>query len=151
MQRAGGTMVPDRKINNPVRNQRGKQVVERMPVHPRSHALNVASQEQDATSLLRCYRALLALRRGHPALQMGSLEWIEAPSLPEDVVAYRRVLGEGDDRERVEVYLNLSKREVSLDLGARVGETLFSTRSGVSVAAPSRYALAAWEAVVIAR
>ncbi len=122
-----------------------------LPVHPRTHDLNVASQTREPESLLRCYRALLALRREHAALQMGALEWIEDPALPDDVVAYRRVLGEGDACERVEVFLNFSKREVALDLRARVGQTLFSTRRGERVAAPMRYALAAWEGVVIAR
>lgn len=122
-----------------------------LPVHPRTHDLNVASQARDPESLLRCYRALLALRREHAALQMGALEWIEDPALPDDVVAYRRVLGEGDARERVEVFLNFSKREVVIDLRARVGQTLFSTRRGERVGAPVRYALAAWEGVVIAR
>ncbi len=122
-----------------------------LPVHPRTHDLNVASQTREPESLLRCYRALLALRREHAALQMGALEWIEDPALPDDVVAYRRVLGEGDACERVEVFLNFSKREVALDLRARVGQTLFSTRRGERVAAPMRYALAAWEGVVITR
>ncbi|MFO0649728.1 MAG: alpha-amylase family glycosyl hydrolase [Polyangiales bacterium] len=122
-----------------------------LPVHPRAHDLNVASQARDPASLFRCYRALLALRRAHPALQMGALEWIEDPALPEDVVAYRRVLGEGDACERVEVFLNFSKREVAIDLRSRVGQTLFSTRRGERVDAPMRYALAPWEGVVISR
>lgn len=119
-----------------------------LPVHPRNAGCNVAAQERDPASLLHAYRALLALRRAHAPLQCGALEWIDAP---DDVVAYRRVLGEGDARETVEVFLNFSPREAALDLGALVGRALFSNRHGARGVAPARYTLAAWEAVIVTR
>jgi len=48
-----------------------------LPVHPKSPRVNVAAQEGDPESLLSCYRSLLAVRRGSPALQGRTLEWIE--------------------------------------------------------------------------
>jgi oligo-1,6-glucosidase/alpha-glucosidase len=120
-----------------------------LPVHPKSRVVNVAAQEPDPESLLRAYRDLLLLRREQPALAGGALEWIEAPGLPDDVVAYRRTLGVGADRQAVDVFLNFSRRQITLDLAAHLGRTLFSNCRGERRDAPAAYVAGPCEAVIV--
>jgi oligo-1,6-glucosidase/alpha-glucosidase len=121
-----------------------------LPVHPNAARVNVAAQEHDPRSLLSCYRGLLALRRELPALQAGTLELRTGPGLPDDVVVYRRALGEGADRQRVDVVLNVSGRSWRLDLSGRAGWTLWSSRTCTRRPAPPVHALAPYEGVVVA-
>jgi alpha-glucosidase len=58
-----------------------------LPFPPNAPARNTASLRDDTTSILHLYRALLAIRHRSPALQLGTIEVIEAP---DDVLAYRR-------------------------------------------------------------
>jgi alpha-glucosidase len=120
-----------------------------LPVHPRSAACNVAAQRDDRASVLNCYRSLLALRRRHPALQVGSLEPIDDPRLPRKVVAYRRTLATGDRPEVADVLLNFSRRETTVELGARAGRMLFSNRCGETLPARPSYVLRPYEGVVL--
>jgi alpha-glucosidase len=108
----------------------------------------VAAQSRDPSSILSCYRQLLALRRQEPALQAGSLEWLDDSSLPSAIVAYRRKC-EGDPGRPVDVFLNFSPREIDLDLSAYVGRNLFSSRRCDRRDAPKMYRLAAHEGVLI--
>ncbi|GAA2237979.1 MULTISPECIES: glycoside hydrolase family 13 protein [Streptomyces] len=50
----------------------------------------VAAQSGDTTSMLELYRAALGIRRDHPALGDGSMDWLDAP---EGVLAFRREPG----------------------------------------------------------
>ncbi|MFD8230965.1 glycoside hydrolase family 13 protein [Streptomyces sp. NPDC059696] len=50
----------------------------------------VAAQSGDTTSMLELYRAALRVRRDHPALGDGSMDWLDAP---EGVLAFRREPG----------------------------------------------------------
>jgi len=120
-----------------------------LPVHPKSQGANVAAQERDPESLLHCYRGLLALRRESRALQEGSLEWIDSPRLPADVVAYRRVNAGGPRPESAEVFLNFSGRPIPLELEGRAGRQLFSNKVCERAAAPQHYVLSPYEGVVV--
>jgi alpha-glucosidase len=51
---------------------------------------SVAAQRQDRSSILHLYRRLLAVRRASPALQTGTLSWLDSPA---GVLAYRRRSG----------------------------------------------------------
>ncbi len=119
-----------------------------LPIHPDSPATNVAAQAAHPDSLLWCYRHLLALRRAEPALQDGALSWLEMPTLPDDVVAYRRSLA-GVADHAVDVFLNFSNREVALDLHAYAGRSCYATRRGEHGPVPNARALGAWEAMII--
>jgi oligo-1,6-glucosidase/alpha-glucosidase len=123
-----------------------------LPIHPKSAAINVAAQQDDPASLLRCYRCLLALRHALPALRSGALEWLDEPGqarLPDDVVAYRRVLGE----ERVTVFLNFASHTIRIrpriGAGSPRALTLLSNRRGTRMPAAETYALGAHEGVVV--
>jgi len=61
---------------------------------------NVAAQERDPGSMMHLYRQLLAIRRAHEALSVGSIELIDCEG---DVLAYERSAGE----DRLLVALNL--------------------------------------------
>ncbi|GLK67116.1 alpha-amylase family glycosyl hydrolase [Hansschlegelia plantiphila] len=72
-------------------------------------ALNVAAAARDPRSILALHRALLALRRGSPALSLGAYEGVKAQG---DVLAYRRRHGE----EELLVALNLGDEGAELAL-----------------------------------
>jgi glycosidase len=75
---------------------------------------NVAAQRADPASLLQLYRALISLRRAHPALSRGAQRSLAAP---EGVWAFERTLG----GERFVVALNFGDAPVRCALGeARV-------------------------------
>jgi len=63
-----------------------------LPLPPDEPGASVSAQRDDPDSILTLYRALLALRRREPALQLGSVEVIAAR--PDGLLAYRRTLGE---------------------------------------------------------
>jgi oligo-1,6-glucosidase/alpha-glucosidase len=119
-----------------------------LPVHPGHSSINVAAQSRDPSSILNCYRQLLALRGQQPALQAGSLEWLDDPRLPSAIVAYRRKC-EGDAKRPVDVFLNFSRQEINLDLSAHAGRRLFSSHRCDRRDAPKTIRLAAHEGVVI--
>jgi alpha-glucosidase len=58
-----------------------------LPFAPDSGTRNVAAQEGDPHSVLATYRALLALRRASPALQVGASSQVSGGP---DVYAWRR-------------------------------------------------------------
>jgi len=76
-----------------------------LPVKYAHSVLNVATQNADPDSTLQFYRRVLALRREHPALVEGTIEFIAAN---EPVLAFRRTAGE----ERIVCLYNLSPAAV---------------------------------------
>jgi oligo-1,6-glucosidase/alpha-glucosidase len=122
-----------------------------LPVHPEHPEVNVAVQEDDPGSPLRCYRSLLALRRTRRALQEGKLTLLDVPGLTRDVVAYRRTLGEGQPHEDVDVFLNFSRRPhtIAFPRGRNGERALFSNRRGEVVPCEDGYTLAPYEGVVL--
>jgi alpha-glucosidase len=79
---------------------------------------NVAAERGDPGSMLSLHRALLRLRRAHPALSVGALRLIEAEG---DVLAYER----SHEGERIVVALNLGSEPHRIDLPE--GRPLLST------------------------
>ncbi len=67
-----------------------------LPFPPDADRLHVDAQRRDPRSMLHLYRGLLRARRASPALHLGDLELLAAPS---NVLAYRRT--RGDDRRTV--------------------------------------------------
>jgi alpha-glucosidase len=75
-----------------------------LPLNPDWHSRNVAAQADDPASMFTLYRHLLALRREHPALSIGSIEEIGGNP---GALHYVRVHG----TDRIVVALNLSAKE----------------------------------------
>jgi len=97
-------------------------------------ALNVAAQEADPRSMLALHRALLALRRAHPALAIGGYQ---GEGTTGDVLAFRR---RSEDEELL-VALNFGSSPVEIALPGARAEALLSThldRSGPEPAGPLR-------------
>ncbi|MDB5570085.1 MAG: alpha-amylase [Hyphomicrobiales bacterium] len=91
------------------------------PEHPTCH---VESQSKDPRSILSLYRALIELRRRHPALSVGGYASLRTDA---NVLAYERRRGE----ERLIVLLNMSAEDKHVELGAlglEGGRVLLSTR-----------------------
>jgi glycosidase len=93
-----------------------------LPLHPDWSERNVAAQNGDPGSMLTLHRELLALRRQHPALSIGSIALLPAEG---DVLAYER----RSDGEHMLVLLNLGHRSYEFVLPDDTGalEPLLST------------------------
>ena len=80
---------------------------------------NVAQQAQDPTSMLSLYRALTALRRAEPALNIGAYATVATDA--EDIFAYTRTAPNGS---RFLIVLNFGQRAWTLDLSAIAPEAI---------------------------
>ncbi len=109
-----------------------------LPIHPASSQINVASQERHPSSLLACYRRLLALRRGSNALSVGRLELGDLARNSDDVLYYRRIHEHGGAREVVHVVLNFSGREQAFELATPVAELRSNLRDKALASAVRR-------------
>ena len=84
---------------------------------------NVAAEADDPGSMLRLYRRLLALRRTQPALAIGAIRLIAAPT---GILAYERTEGEA----RLTVLLNMTARDIEIHWQ---GTPLLSTLGGDAI------------------
>ncbi|TVV74903.1 alpha-amylase family glycosyl hydrolase [Sphingomonas solaris] len=93
-----------------------------LPLHTDAATRNVAVQAADPSSMLSLYRALLTLRRTHPALATGAIEGVSGE---DDVLYYERQ----DGGARLIVALNLSAeaRRVALPEHIAMPRLLLST------------------------
>lgn len=91
-----------------------------LPLHDDWPTRNVAAQVDDPGSILSLYRELLRLRRGEPALSIGSLRMMQGS---DHILSYERQLG----RTRLQVLLNLSGTERQVPDEAQPCELLLST------------------------
>ena len=89
-----------------------------LPLHRDWEARNVAAQQNEPSSILLLYKALLALRRTEPALSIGAFEMLQGS---DDVLAFERKLGD----RRIQVALNLSACEQQSEFAP--GKFLIST------------------------
>jgi alpha-glucosidase len=104
-----------------------------LPVAPDASAVNVEAEADDPSSMLSLYRRLLALRREHSALSVGSYVPLEASG---DVLAYARQSAS----ERFVIALNLGPEPAEMSLPCRC-RILLSTHGkghGESVRTPLR-------------
>ncbi len=116
-----------------------------LPLNADRPTRNVEAQAADPRSLLNLHRALLRLRRAHPALSLGELELLPAQ---DGVLAYARRHG-GD---RAVVGLNLTGEPQTLDLPgwAQASPVRLSTLSGPTLREGRFLHLRPDEAVVLA-
>ncbi len=94
-----------------------------LPLHADWATRNVAAEAEDPGSMLGLYKALLRLRRTHPALAIGAIGAVSAMG---DVLVYERILR----KERILVALNLGERTADFDLPEGGWGLLLSTCSG---------------------
>lgn len=107
-----------------------------LPIDPSSDRPTVAGQVDDPGSKLNQVRALIGLRRAHPALAAGAdfrPLYAEAGKLP---FVYERRAADGG--ERIVVAINPSAADVAADVpgeGGQVLETLFGPEAALNAAA----------------
>ena len=102
--------------------------------------MNVKAQQGQPDSLWRCYQRLLRLRAQSPALHGGTLQLWDAAVVPYEVLAYRRVASQPagaraddsaqrapDKSQTVDVLLNFSSSDRTVELSRAPAEILFST------------------------
>ena len=105
-----------------------------LPVGPENAARAVDVQEGDEQSLLHHTRAMLALRKEHPALHHGAVTACMAEG---DLLRLERA----GDGERVMVLANFGEESVMLDDGQATGEVLAAINRANSRALPAFGAL----------
>ena len=82
-----------------------------LKVNPNYKRINAAAQRQDPHSVYHCYKKLIALRKDHPALTRGELEFVDTPE--QELLCLRRVAPE----ETLLCVNNFSKEEKALPQG----------------------------------
>jgi alpha-glucosidase len=95
-----------------------------LPLNADWPTCNVAVQQADLGSMLTLHRRLIALRRAHPALSLGTIALMPAGG---DLIAYERRAGD----ERLLIVLNLGHQTQSFELpaGVEAVDLLLSTSS----------------------
>ncbi len=113
-----------------------------LPLAPNHQSLNVASETADPGSMLNLTRALLQLRRKHPALHAGDYAPLDSAA---DIFAFWRT----HDEEQLLVVANFSSetREITLPQGK--WHPLISARGTLVEAVEARLSLSGDEAVVL--
>ena len=92
-----------------------------LPVSPRYPEQNVEALSQDSGSILNLYRKLVAARRQHQALSIGSFRLLHSEG---DLLSYERQHRD----QRVVIFLNLGGGEVEAQLPeSRTGAVVVST------------------------
>ncbi len=126
-----------------------------LPIHPSHTQVNVAAQQAEPDSLWHCYQRLLRLRKQSPALHGGTLQMWDTAAIPHEVLAYRRVATPSTDQvapqlgngQTLDVLLNFSNNEQTVELSRAPAEILFSTHRQADV--NCRLRLRPYEALVI--
>ncbi|MDJ0918192.1 MAG: alpha-glucosidase family protein [Woeseiaceae bacterium] len=111
-----------------------------LPVDDEHRSMSVAAQHEDKHSTLHFFRSMIALRKSSPALQIGSLEFIDALK---GVLAFKRVT----DGETVLCVFNLGADEVAwspdnasdFTVIAGVGDTVTGEKPPAMLGAYSGY------------
>jgi alpha-glucosidase len=108
-----------------------------LPVAPAHAALAAATQERDQTSTLTFTRALIALRKKHPALALGD---IKVTTATDQILAFERISGS----DHIACVFNLSKSEATVPFD-KVGDAFLMVgdiaRSGGSLRLGPRSAI----------
>ncbi len=89
-----------------------------LPVAANYQTVNVATQRNEATSMLNLYRQLLKYRKEAPALAMGSYRSLEGA--PEDCFVYFREI----ESQRLAIALNFSAKGIVLRVDDKAGGRL---------------------------
>lgn len=85
-----------------------------MPIGPNHKEINVEVEEKKTESLLNCYKDLLYLRSNTPALHSGSMSIKNLAKFRGQILSYERRFNGNGSKQVVEVWLNLSKKEISI-------------------------------------
>ncbi len=93
-----------------------------LPVNSDAVFRNTENQNKDENSLINLYRAIIKIRKNHPAMQQG--RWVPLITGRKGILAYARILPE----ERIVVILNFTawKKKIVLPEHS-FGNVLFST------------------------
>lgn len=110
-----------------------------LPVNPDYTHTNVALQSDDSGSMLHFYKQLIKLRKTHPALYAGEMEFLPAP---EDVMMYTRTLG--DNHDIIALNFSSSAKEINITGRYKVLLSSLNTQHNDS----SKITLGPFEAVV---
>lgn len=112
-----------------------------LPLSPDWPRINAARQSEDPSSVLAFYRALLALRRRHPALYRGAYRTVAAG---DGVLAYERTC----EDQRLLVVLNMTSAHQAFAMPA--GEVLLDSAGAGAAAGGEHSGLRPGQGLVVA-
>jgi oligo-1,6-glucosidase len=115
-----------------------------MPVNPDYRTINVVAESHDPNSVLAYYKAMIAVRKAHPALVHGRYRDVSPDS--STIYAYRRDHASGN----MLVIMNFSDSEADFPIPHKVepGKILISNMPGKIITSPN-LTLAPWESVIV--
>jgi oligo-1,6-glucosidase len=107
-----------------------------MPVNPNKDRINVATQESQADSILNYFRAMVSLRKAHPALTYGSYQPIETAN--DKIFTYIRE----SEKEKYQIVLNFSDESSNFPFEMKGDRLMWNYKN-------TSEGLRPWEAVII--
>ena len=113
-----------------------------LPVNQDYPLRNVASQENDPSSLLTWYKRLILMRKSHEALHSGSIDFL--PMENKNILCYTRRAND----EKILVLLNFSTRNEVTTLPA-TGKILLSTHRKIGDNCHGSINLASFETLIL--
>ncbi len=110
-----------------------------------TEGINVSSQESDKTSVLNYFRAMVRVRKNHPALIYGAYEMLLKAS--EQVYAYTRIL----DNDRYLILLSFSTEKVGVtidEITFKKAQLIISNNDMASVGSENTFELNPYQAAI---
>jgi len=121
-----------------------------LPLEPHYRAINVELQEKDPASILNCYRQLLGIRRNHPALHSGSIQFKELEKeYKKSLLTYERLFYSPDFQQIVQIILNFTNDSYQVRGFEGKKTLLFSTISDSTPIGDSTINLQPLEGIII--
>ncbi|MFX1572003.1 MAG: alpha-glucosidase [Promethearchaeota archaeon] len=97
--------------------------------------INVYNEENDANSLLNCYKQLINVRRESIPLQNGVFHLIDLGKVNKKCIAYNRIY----EMHEIYVYLNFSNKELLVEKPTQKPALIFSTLANRKALNPDAY------------
>lgn len=99
-----------------------------LPVQENYKSINVETQLADGNSLLNTYKDLLKLRNESSVLKAGQITFLDAQTLPKEVLAYQRFNGQ----DNLRIYLNFSEESKTIDFNGMNPAVKYQKRASLN-------------------
>ncbi|WP_457557221.1 alpha-glucosidase [Candidatus Harpocratesius sp.] len=132
-----------------INNIKNSTITPWLPVDPEYKKINVEEMKRDLDSIWHCYHRLLELRKKYPALAIGTINIFAPGILPKNVLGYKRSTIVNGKEQKIYVFLNFSKKEVSFSSPIHTPKILSSTTVLTVPIKKDEITLKPWEGIVV--